>query len=210
MLNFRFARDEVTENLHITERALLPTFLNRLAPMGLKIKQERLEESLVKQVTCVMPVAVRERLQILRETVPGLRRLAIMGNVDNPASVLDMAKVHAAARTLGLDAAIFEIRGAEDLGTSGFPDQARQRPAPAGDKRSFAPRGPCSDLLAGLVRRSRASVAEARHAQASAKERSRPRSRPGLSSAPAWLRTRHTRGIGASPAGNDPIHALTV
>ena len=57
MLNFRFARDEVTENLHITERALLPTFLNRLAPMGLKIKQERLEESLVKQVTCVMPVA---------------------------------------------------------------------------------------------------------------------------------------------------------
>jgi len=56
-----------------------------------------------------------KRLQILRETVPGLRRLAIMGNVDNPASVLDMAKVHAAARTHGLDAAIFEIRGAEDL-----------------------------------------------------------------------------------------------
>ena len=56
-----------------------------------------------------------KRLQILRETVPGLRRLAIMGNVDNPATVLDMAKVHAAARTLGLDAAIFEIRGAEDL-----------------------------------------------------------------------------------------------
>jgi len=45
-----------------------------------------------------------KRLQILRETVPGLRRLAIMGNVDNPASVLDMAKVHAAARTHGLDA----------------------------------------------------------------------------------------------------------
>src|SRR5215831_83243 len=56
-----------------------------------------------------------KRLQILREIVPGLRRLAIMGNVDNPASVLDMAKVHAAARTHGLDAAIFEIRGAEDL-----------------------------------------------------------------------------------------------
>src|SRR5262249_53027745 len=56
-----------------------------------------------------------KRLQILRETVPGLRRLAIMGNVDNPASVLDMAKVHAAARALGLDAAIFEIRAAEDL-----------------------------------------------------------------------------------------------
>src|SRR5499433_1674062 len=56
-----------------------------------------------------------KRLQILRETVPGLRRLAIMGNVDNPASVLDMAKVHAAARTLGADAAISEMRAAEAL-----------------------------------------------------------------------------------------------
>jgi putative ABC transport system substrate-binding protein len=56
-----------------------------------------------------------KRVEILREAVPGLRRLAIMGNVGNPANVLDMAKVQAAARTLGLDAAIFEIRGAEDL-----------------------------------------------------------------------------------------------
>ena len=55
-----------------------------------------------------------KRLQFLRETVPGLRRLAIMGNVGNPATVLDMGKVQAAARTLGLDAATFEIRRAED------------------------------------------------------------------------------------------------
>ena len=45
--------------------------------------------------------------------------------------------------------------------------------------------------------------------QASANEQSRPRSRPE-SSAPAWLRTRHTRGIGGSLAGNNPIHALAV
>jgi hypothetical protein len=31
-----------------------------------------------------------------------------------------------------------------------------------------------------------------------------------LSSAPAWLRTRHTRGIGGSLAGNNPIHALAI
>src|SRR5262249_32114055 len=41
-------------------------------------------------------------------------------------------------------------------------------------------------------------------------EQSRPRSRPGLSSAPAWLCTRHPRGIGGSLAGNNPIHALAV
>jgi len=56
-----------------------------------------------------------KRVEILREAVPGLRRLAIMGNVANPANVLDMAKVQAAARSLGLDAVIFEIRRAEDI-----------------------------------------------------------------------------------------------
>jgi putative tryptophan/tyrosine transport system substrate-binding protein len=56
-----------------------------------------------------------KRLEILREAVAGLRRLAIMGNAANPASVLDMARVHAAARAHGLDAEIFEIRRAEDL-----------------------------------------------------------------------------------------------
>jgi len=38
-----------------------------------------------------------------------------MGNVGNPANVLDMAKVQAAARSLGLDAVIFKIRRAEDI-----------------------------------------------------------------------------------------------
>jgi len=56
-----------------------------------------------------------KRLELLREVLPGLRRLAILGNVDNPANVLDMAKVQAAARSLGLDAVIFKIRRAEDI-----------------------------------------------------------------------------------------------
>jgi hypothetical protein len=40
MLKFHLAlaRDKVTENLHVTERALLPTFLNRLAAVRLKIE----------------------------------------------------------------------------------------------------------------------------------------------------------------------------
>ena len=42
MLNLHLTRNKVPENLHITKRALLPTFLNGLAPMGLKIKQQRL------------------------------------------------------------------------------------------------------------------------------------------------------------------------
>jgi hypothetical protein len=63
MLDLHLTRDKVPENLHITERAMLPTFLNRLAPMGLKIKQKRLEEFLIKEVTRMVPVAVRSILK---------------------------------------------------------------------------------------------------------------------------------------------------
>ena len=56
-----------------------------------------------------------KRLELLREVVPGLRRLAIMANVGYPAAVLEMGEVQAAARTLGLDVATPEIRRAEDI-----------------------------------------------------------------------------------------------
>jgi putative tryptophan/tyrosine transport system substrate-binding protein len=56
-----------------------------------------------------------KRLELLREVVPGLRRLAIMGNVGNPANVLEMGEVQAAAGTLGLEVAALEIRRAEDI-----------------------------------------------------------------------------------------------
>jgi putative tryptophan/tyrosine transport system substrate-binding protein len=56
-----------------------------------------------------------KRLELLREVVPNLRQLAIVANVGNPASVLEIGEVQAAARTLGLDVAVFEIRRAEDI-----------------------------------------------------------------------------------------------
>jgi putative tryptophan/tyrosine transport system substrate-binding protein len=56
-----------------------------------------------------------KRLELLREVVPGLRRLAIMGNVGAPNAVLEMDEVQAAARTLGLEVAALEIQRAEDI-----------------------------------------------------------------------------------------------
>src|SRR5262249_22621366 len=56
-----------------------------------------------------------KRLELLRELVPGLRRLAIMSNADNPGSVLEMGDVLTTARTLGLDVVTLEIRRAEDI-----------------------------------------------------------------------------------------------
>src|SRR5262249_49599991 len=43
-----------------------------------------------------------KRLELLREVVPALRRLAIMANVDASGAMHEMGEVHAAARTLGL------------------------------------------------------------------------------------------------------------
>src|SRR5262249_42317280 len=56
-----------------------------------------------------------KRLALLREVVPGLRRLAILVNVDLPAGGVEMGEIQAAAGTLGLDVATFEIRRAEDI-----------------------------------------------------------------------------------------------
>jgi putative tryptophan/tyrosine transport system substrate-binding protein len=56
-----------------------------------------------------------KRLELLREVVPGLRRLAIMANVGNPFTVLELGEVQAAAGTLGLELVTLEIRHAQDI-----------------------------------------------------------------------------------------------
>jgi putative tryptophan/tyrosine transport system substrate-binding protein len=61
------------------------------------------------------PDVAAKRLELLREVVPSLGRLAILGNVGGPAVVLDMREVQAAARTLGLDVITLEIRRGEDI-----------------------------------------------------------------------------------------------
>jgi putative ABC transport system substrate-binding protein len=58
-----------------------------------------------------------KRLELLRAFVPGLGRLAILGNADYPAAVLEMGEVQEAARKLGLDTSMSEIRHAEDIDT---------------------------------------------------------------------------------------------
>src|SRR5450631_944749 len=56
-----------------------------------------------------------KRLELLREVIPGLRRLAILANVGNAGAVPEISDVQAAARTLNLDVVTPEIRRAEDI-----------------------------------------------------------------------------------------------
>ena len=56
-----------------------------------------------------------KRIEFLREVVPQFHRLAIICNVGNAQTVLEMGETQAAARTLGLEVAPLEIRRAEDI-----------------------------------------------------------------------------------------------
>ena len=50
-----------------------------------------------------VPELAGKRLELLREVVPGLRRLAIMANADYPSACGRSSEVEATARTLGLE-----------------------------------------------------------------------------------------------------------
>jgi putative tryptophan/tyrosine transport system substrate-binding protein len=56
-----------------------------------------------------------KRLELLREVVPGLQRLAAIASVGSPAAILEMGEVQVAAKALGLDIETFEIRRTEDF-----------------------------------------------------------------------------------------------
>jgi putative tryptophan/tyrosine transport system substrate-binding protein len=56
-----------------------------------------------------------KRLAMLREVVPGLRRVAILVNAADPGAVLDSREVLAAASALGLETVTSEIRQAQEI-----------------------------------------------------------------------------------------------
>jgi putative ABC transport system substrate-binding protein len=59
--------------------------------------------------------AVGKRLELLRETVPALRRVAVLANVGSAFAVLEKNEVQVVARTLDLEPTAFDIRRAEDI-----------------------------------------------------------------------------------------------
>ena len=56
-----------------------------------------------------------KRVELLREVVPSLHRLAIMANIGNPAAPLEIGEVRGAALALGLDAVPIEVTRSEDI-----------------------------------------------------------------------------------------------
>src|SRR6478672_8565 len=60
-----------------------------------------------------------KRLELLREVVPALRRLAILANAGNPVTLRDMREVEAAAGAPGFTVAALEIWRVQDI-AAGF------------------------------------------------------------------------------------------
>jgi putative tryptophan/tyrosine transport system substrate-binding protein len=56
-----------------------------------------------------------KRLEVLREVNPGLRRFAVLANAEYPGRISEIADIQTAARTLGLNVAVFEIRPAGEV-----------------------------------------------------------------------------------------------
>jgi putative ABC transport system substrate-binding protein len=61
------------------------------------------------------PDLAGKRIEILREILPGLRTVAILVNIGNPNSLLEMGEAHAAARKIGIEAVTSEVQRAEDI-----------------------------------------------------------------------------------------------
>jgi putative ABC transport system substrate-binding protein len=58
---------------------------------------------------------VGKRIELLRQVLPNLRRLAVLTNVSYPAGVREITEVRAVARKFGIDVEALEIQRAEDI-----------------------------------------------------------------------------------------------
>jgi putative ABC transport system substrate-binding protein len=66
-------------------------------------------------LSTLTPDLAGKRLELLREVVPNVRRVAFLGNANNPITAVERGHVQAAAGVLGLDFVPLEIRRAEDI-----------------------------------------------------------------------------------------------
>jgi len=69
-------------------------------------------------LSMLAPETAGKRLELLREVVPGVRRLAVMVNLGFPEGVQEGNEAQAAARALGLEVVRLEIQRASDIASS--------------------------------------------------------------------------------------------
>jgi putative ABC transport system substrate-binding protein len=68
--------------------------------------------------TIIAPDVTGKRLELLREVVPALTRVAVLWNPDNPVSVPELKETQAAARSLGLELQSLHVSNPADFRTA--------------------------------------------------------------------------------------------
>jgi ABC-type uncharacterized transport system substrate-binding protein len=111
----------------VTNGTAVPTVMRETSvipivfPMGIDPVAGKLIKNLARPGANVTGLSSQQsdlagkRLELLREVVPHLRRLAVVADVANPEAVLEMSEVQALARSLSIEVAPLEIRRAEDI-----------------------------------------------------------------------------------------------
>jgi putative ABC transport system substrate-binding protein len=69
----------------------------------------------VTGLSTLTPELGRKRLQLVKEILPGVSRVAVLWNAANPYTVLLVRETQAAARTLGVQVHSLEVRGPDDF-----------------------------------------------------------------------------------------------
>ena len=80
----------------------------------------------VTGVTTFSTELIGKRIEVLKELVPGLSRIALLHNMSNPAARVEWEETRRAARALGLQVELLDVRGPEGLSRA-FEAAARQR-----------------------------------------------------------------------------------
>ena len=57
-----------------------------------------------------------KRVELLKDVIPGIARIAMLNNMENPATPPIWEETRTAARTLAIEAEILDVRSREDLG----------------------------------------------------------------------------------------------
>jgi putative ABC transport system substrate-binding protein len=80
----------------------------------------------VTGLTIISPDLVGKQLQLLKEVVPEVSRVALLRHPDNPASAAQLREAEAAARALGVRLQTLEARGPQEI-DSAFAAMTRER-----------------------------------------------------------------------------------
>jgi putative tryptophan/tyrosine transport system substrate-binding protein len=84
-------------------------------------------------VTGLSTIAVElmgKRLEFLKEAIPRIARIALLGNMSSPASASQWRQMEGAARSLGLEPQLLDVRAPEDFARA-FDTAIRRAPMPS-------------------------------------------------------------------------------